>query len=60
MLSGSIWANITQGNYFFNVGPWLTDNFYEENLFGSASSDTNEIESKISCFKVLPPEKGYN
>ena len=31
MLSGSIWANIVQGNYLRNVGPWLTDNFYEEN-----------------------------
>ena len=31
MLSGSIWANIAQGNHLCNVGPWLTDNFYEEN-----------------------------
>ena len=31
MLSGSVWANIAQGNHLCNVGPWLTDNFYEEN-----------------------------
>ena len=30
VLSGSIWGNIAQGNYLFNVSPWLTDNFYEE------------------------------
>ena len=31
VLSGSAWANITQGNHLCNAGPWLTDNFYEEN-----------------------------
>ena len=31
LLSGSVWANIAQGNHLCNVGPWLTDNFYEEN-----------------------------
>ena len=31
ILSGSIWVNITQENYPCNVGPWLTDNFYEGN-----------------------------
>ena len=30
-MSGSIWADIAQGNYLCNVSPWLTDNFYEEN-----------------------------
>ena len=31
ILFGSIWANIAQGNYLRNVGPWLTDNLYEAN-----------------------------
>ena len=31
MLSGSVWANIAQGNHLCNVGPWLTENFYEKN-----------------------------
>ena len=31
ILSGSIWANIVQGNHLCNVDPWLTDNFYDEN-----------------------------
>ena len=31
MLSWSVWANIAQRNYLRSVGPWLTDNFYEEN-----------------------------
>ena len=31
MLSWSVWANTAQRNYLHSVGPWLTDNFYEEN-----------------------------
>ena len=31
MLSGSIWANIAQGNHLYSVVPQLKDNFYEEN-----------------------------
>ena len=31
MSSSSAWANIAQGNYLCNVGPWLTNNFCEEN-----------------------------
>ena len=31
MLSESVWANIAQRNRLWNVGPLLTDNFYEEN-----------------------------
>ena len=26
-----MWADIAQRNNLCNVGPWLTDNFYEEN-----------------------------
>ena len=38
-LPGSVWANIAQGDYLCNVGPWLTDNFYEENnLYNVAST----------------------
>ena len=31
MMSGSVWANIAQGNHLCNNGAWLTENFYEEN-----------------------------
>ena len=30
-MSRSFWANIAQENHLCNVGPWQTDNFYEEN-----------------------------
>ena len=25
-----MWVNIAEGNFLHNVGPWLTENFYEE------------------------------
>ena len=31
MLSGASWTTLHEGFYLFNVGPWLTDNFNEEN-----------------------------
>ena len=31
MLFVSVWVNTAQGNHLHNVGPWLTDNFHEEN-----------------------------
>ena len=30
MLPGSVWDNTAYGNYLCNVGPWLTENIYEE------------------------------
>ena len=47
MFSWSDLANIAQGNYLFNVGPWLTDNFYEGNIciIKSGCSDNIALDS---------------
>ena len=57
-LSGSIWDNIAQENYLCNVGPWLTDNVYEENnLYNVVSTMLIQHYIKIlsnQCFPNTP------
>ena len=48
-LSGFICANIAQGNYLSNVGPWLTDNvYYENNLCNVVSTILGQ-----HCIRIL-------
>ena len=49
MVSGSVWANLAQGNHLCNVGPWLTDNFYEENNLYNVVSTMLEQH----CIEIL-------
>ena len=49
MVSGSVWANLAQGNHLCNVGPWLTDNFYKENnLYNVVSTMLGQ-----HCIRIL-------
>ena len=53
MLFGSVWANITQRNNLWNVGLWLTDNFYEENkLYNVVSTMLGHIAQEY-CLVIV-------
>ena len=49
-------GQLVQGNYLLNVGPWLTDIFYEENNLNNISltrfvqSQETKKELKARCF----------
>ena len=54
ILSGSIWVNITQENSPCNVGPWLTDNFYEgSNIYNivptSPLKNVGGVPTRAAC-----------
>ena len=49
MVSGSFWVKLAQGNHLCNVGPWQTDNVYEENnLYNVVSTMLGQ-----HCIKML-------
>ena len=53
MLPGSVWVNIAQGSNLWNVGLWLTDNFYEENkLYNVVSTMLGHIAQEY-CLVIV-------
>ena len=58
-LCNFVWANIAQGNHLFNVCPWLTDNFYEENnLYNVASTMLRQYYIGILSVQCCPNTSG--
>ena len=55
ILSGPIWANIAQGNYFCNVDAWLTDSVYQENnLYNAVSTILRYHSIRILSSQCCP------